>query len=202
MSIASAFGTGMLAGLGVAVPLGAIGILIVRQSAVSGLRSGAVAASAVAMVDTAYCVAALVLGGLIARWLEAAGGAPTAVAALVLIAVGAWGMFRTRGEVTGARSPFAAPSHPRTFALFVALTAVNPVTLLYFTALAATLPRGEITTGTMFVLGVSAASLMWQLLLAGAGFRLRARISSRSHTIVSFAGYGIVIALGLLMLGR
>lgn len=192
----------MLAGLGVAVPLGAIGVLVVRQGALSGFRSGAAAGSAVAMVDTAYCVSALAAGGLIAEWFAATGGTPTVVAASVLIGLGAWGILRSRRERSGVGSPRTAPSHPRTFALFALMTAVNPVTLIYFTTVATAVPRGEIAAATMYVLGVSSGSLMWQLVLAGAGFRLGSRISHRSQRVVDVVGYGIVVTLGFTMLWR
>lgn len=47
--------SGLLAGLGVALPLGVIGVLIVRRVVSVAFRSADSGTSAVALVDTTYC---------------------------------------------------------------------------------------------------------------------------------------------------
>ena len=63
---------GCAAGLGVAMPLGAIGVLILREGMLRGYRSGLAAATGVATVDTLYCLGALLAGAalspVIASW--------------------------------------------------------------------------------------------------------------------------------------
>ena len=129
---------GILAGLGIALPLGAIGVLIVREGVERGLRAAVPAALAVAFVDLAYAAVAVLLG---ARVAEALGGwerVIQVVGAMVLAVVVVWGV---RGTLRGARrSPdqgTPAPPVPTShvFARFVGLTAVNPMTAVYFVAL-------------------------------------------------------------------
>ena len=50
--------SGMLAGLGVALPLGAISVLLLGEGVTRGFRAGAPAALAVGTVDTLYCAVA------------------------------------------------------------------------------------------------------------------------------------------------
>ncbi|EYR62000.1 hypothetical protein N866_12860, partial [Actinotalea ferrariae CF5-4] len=91
-----------------------------------------------------------------------------------------------------------APARPmtpaRSFVRFVGLTAVNPLTVVYFVAVAAGLADRLVTpTATVaFVLGIGVASAAWQLALAGAGAVLGARVSPRVRTALSLAGYAVV----------
>lgn len=67
---------GFAAGLGVAMPLGAIGVLVVREGMLRGHRSGLAAASGVATVDTLYCLGALLTGAAIAPVMASWGDTP------------------------------------------------------------------------------------------------------------------------------
>ena len=53
------FAAGVAAGLGIALPLGAIGVLIVREGVERGIRAASVAALAVATVDFGYALVAV-----------------------------------------------------------------------------------------------------------------------------------------------
>ncbi|TFD38365.1 lysine transporter LysE, partial [Cryobacterium sp. TMB3-12] len=85
---------GLLAGWGVAVPLGAIGVLLVREALAVGFGAGAIAALAVALVDGLYCVAALAIGAVAAPVLDSWGAAPAVGAGLILLLLGALGLRR------------------------------------------------------------------------------------------------------------
>ena len=61
------FVAGLAAGLGIALPLGAIGVLILREGVERGIRMAAVAAFAVATVDFAYALVAVVVGERVAQ---------------------------------------------------------------------------------------------------------------------------------------
>ena len=64
------FAAGLAAGLGIALPLGAIGVLIVREGVERGIRAAGVAALAVATVDFGYALVAVVVGERIAEALS------------------------------------------------------------------------------------------------------------------------------------
>ncbi|WP_435108235.1 hypothetical protein [Nocardiopsis synnemataformans] len=223
MDTGELFVAGVLAGLGVAMPLGAIGVLLVRQGITGGFASASAGALAVAAVDTAYCVAAVVLGSTVGAWAASLGRAPVAVAGIVLVALGVHGLWRSRGafrpKVRGPRpgrpekasgpealrqtAAVTSKTVPRThtgrvFLVFLGLTAVNPVTLVYFTALTTALEGvgAAVSAAAAFVAGVAAASALWQLALAGAGAFLGGRITERAQKTVGVVGSLVVLVLG------
>src|SRR3954467_11999066 len=68
--------SGLVAGWGVAVPLGAIGVMLVDLGMRAGFRSAAPAAAAVATADLLYAAAAAAAGRAAARPPPRAGGGP------------------------------------------------------------------------------------------------------------------------------
>ncbi|WP_282204858.1 LysE family transporter [Kitasatospora fiedleri] len=207
---------GALAGLGVALPLGAIGVLLLQEGR-RGWAPAAGAATAVATVDGAYAAAAVLAGPQVATLLTGHESAVRAASALLLAAIAAHGLlglrrFATTASTAPARPAAsvgpagpAGPAEPaepaeprqasvvaRSFLRFALLTAVNPTTALYFTAL--TTARGS-TAGdgsAAFVVGVFLASLVWQQVLAAAGALAGARLGPRARRLTHAAGYGLV----------
>lgn len=201
MDVLTSLGAGILAGLGVAAPLGAIGILLLREGLTAGFRAGAPAAFAVAVVDAAYCALAVLAGAAAGPLLAAWGALPAMAGGTALLLLGLTGAWRTwRAAARPVPGGTAAPpsSNRRRFLLFLTLTAVNPMTLLYFAALAAglrdllALPAGP----AAFTAGVALGSAGWQLGLVFAGAFLRGRMTASVQRAVSLAGHAAVAALG------
>jgi len=192
---------GAVAGLGVAMPVGAIGVLLVQQG--MGERRGAVAAaSAVAVVDMAYAAVATALGPLIASALSGVEAWVRLVSAIVLVGIAAHGLLSSRTKALPAEEDASAPGATagadggpvRVFTRFAALTLINPTTALYFAALttAQGAALGGGTAGAVFVAGVFVASLVWQQLLVAAGGFAGVRISGRARAWTFRIGYGLV----------
>jgi arginine exporter protein ArgO len=173
--VSEALVAGLLAGYGIAVPVGAIAVLIVGLTARTGLRTGAAAALGVATADGVYAIVAVLggsaLGGLIApaatplRW----------VAAVVLVflavrtATSAVRHYRDPARAV-TRGGLSTPG--RAYLGLLGLTMLNPMTIVYFGALV--LGRragGDLGTlgSVVFVAAAFVASASWQLLLAGGG---------------------------------
>lgn len=198
----SLFIVGALAGLGVAMPLGAIGVLLIREGVVAGFRVAAAGAVAVGLVDTAYCVLAVTIGSIAAPWIDFLGPAPQVVAGLVLIGLGASGLVRSGITTTVPGRSDVTRSAVGVFARFAALTAINPATLLYFVALTAALNSADAgRNSTAFVVGVGVASVLWQLGLAAIGAVVGGRLHPAGQRLLSVAGSVIVLALGVVALG-
>ena len=168
---------GVLAGLAVAVPLGPMALLILDRGMRGGLPTGLAAAAGVGGVDLAYAAVATAATGLVAGAVEPVRGPLTVAVACVLAVLGVRGLVTARAQRGGAAPSSAAgqPAGPlRTFLAFVALTAINPGTLLHFGALAVAV-GGRLTSTAdrvVFVLGVGVGSLSWQATLALVGSRL------------------------------
>ncbi|WP_354644065.1 LysE family transporter [Kitasatospora camelliae] len=192
---------GAAAGLGVAMPLGAIGVLLLQEGR-RGWRTAASAAAAVAAVDGAYAAVAVLVGPQVARALDGWQGWVRLVSAVVLAVIAARGLLSLRHPAGGPDGPDGSVgsagdrSGPgRAFVRFALLTLVNPLTALYFTAL--TTARGDAGGGPVYVAAVFAASLLWQQLLAGAGALAGARLGPRARRLTYATGYGLVGFLAL-----
>jgi arginine exporter protein ArgO len=209
------FATGLAAGLGIALPLGAIGVLLVREGVERGIRTAAAAAMAVATVDFGYAILAVIVGERIAEVLSGVERAVQLVGALALTVVVVIGVRDLVGSVRAAGVPerpelagLVEPPIPRespvrvelpigyraTFLRFVGLTAINPMTAVYFVALTAGLSQrlAGPGAGAAFAVGVFLGSLAWQMVLAIGGATAGSRMSEKVRIGVSLTGYAIV----------
>ncbi|MCY1138825.1 LysE family transporter [Actinoplanes sp. Pm04-4] len=165
--MSAAFLAGVVAGYGVALPMGAIGVLIAGLSARTSLRVGAAAGLGAATADGVFAAIAVAGGAAVAgviapvaeplRW-------AAAVVLLVIAVLTARAAFRPPGTAAVDRRP-ATPW--RAYAGVLGLTLLNPATVVYFAALV--LGRAGEGGGVLFVLGVLLASASWQLVIAAGG---------------------------------
>ena len=208
MHATGAFVAGILAGLAIALPVGAIAVLLITEGLRNGHRTAVAGALGVATVDLIYSSVAMVAGGIVTSLLTGHEKPVQLVASAVLLAVGVSGIVRA-----ARTSPIVEPGQlPRavgaTYLKFVGLTAVNPATALYFVALAATLGSRVEGPGAAvaFVLGVFVGSASWQLVLALGSAALGPRLSPGLRRLTSFIGFGVVtglaVALGIGALAR
>lgn len=208
----SALLVGIVAGLGVAVPLGAVGVLLLRTGIASGWRVAAAGALGVASVDLAYAAVATLFGSAVAAVLRGHEHQVRLVGAAVLAVIavrGLWRVWRGRGRLTeeSGAAPGAAPNAARpwqTWASFVGLTALNPMTVIYFAVVAAGLASRwhGVAAPAAFVVGVGVASAAWQLVLAGLGAFAGARSGPRVRVALGVLGDLVVLALAVVLAVR
>jgi len=196
-----AFFNGVLAGYGIAIPVGAIAILIVEAGLRRGFASGFAAGAGAATADLVYAVLAAIAGQALASLLAPIAGLLRLLSALVLIAIGCyglWQLYRSRSINPNSVSSASDLAPLQTYTRFVGLTLLNPLTVTYFAAL---ILGGNTSTPTWsarlaFVLGAALASLSWQTLLAGLGALAHHHLSSRFQIVTSLIGNLIVVGLG------
>ncbi|MEU8264949.1 LysE family transporter [Micromonospora sp. NPDC048999] len=197
-----AFLAGLVAGYGVAVPVGAIAVLILGLTARTSFRVGAAAALGVATADGVYAAVAALGGAAVASLLAPFAGPLRLVAAAVLLVLaghGAWRTVRSRTGAPTARRGLDTPA--RAFLGILALTMLNPATVVYFAALV--LGRGqpggsEISAAVLFTLGAFIASASWQLLIAGGGTLIgRVLTSGRGRLATGLLSSAIIAALAV-----
>ncbi|MFC5664499.1 LysE family transporter [Kitasatospora misakiensis] len=197
--------SGLLAGYGIAMPIGAISVLIVTLASRVSLGRGLAAALGVATADGLYALAAVLGGAALAPLLAPAANTLELVAAGVLALLAVHGLRATlrghRAERDPAGAPPPAPASPwRTYASLLGLTLLNPLTVVYFTVLVVggrTGP-GTLGPGLLFVLAAFAASASWQALLATGGALLRRLLTGpRGRLLTGLAGNAVVFALAL-----
>jgi arginine exporter protein ArgO len=196
--MSGAFLAGVVAGYGIAVPVGAIGVLIATLSARESLRVGAAAGLGAATADGIYALLAVAGGaavaGLVApiatplRWVGAA-------VLLVFAGVTAVGAMRGRGRPPAERDRPAGVL--RAYLGILGLTLLNPATVIYFAALV----LGGTGGGLWFVVGAFVASASWQLLIAGGG-SLAGKVltGERGRLITAFTSSAVIVVLAVVML--
>ena len=196
---------GAIAGYAIAIPVGAIAVLIIQTGFRRGMAHGLAAAGGAASADGIYATVAALAGlavtsliGPLIGPLRVAGGA-------VLVAIGLLGLLGLRNRPEPGTFPaggHAARSQLRTYFAMLGLTLLNPATVIYFAALTVGLPLlGGISERIAFVVAAFAASLSWQILLAAFGATLGRGAGRRLQAPTMLAGNIIIIGLGLLVLG-
>jgi arginine exporter protein ArgO len=185
---------GAAAGLGVAMPVGAMGVLLIQEG-IRDRRGAVAAAAAVAMVDMTYAAVATALGPLVASALTGVEAWVRLASASVLVVIAVLGLHASRHPADSATVNGGGSGGPvRMFARFALLTLVNPTTALYFAALTtaqgAALSGG--VAGVVFVAGVLVASLLWQQLLVAVSAYAGVRISAATRAWTFRIGYGLV----------
>jgi arginine exporter protein ArgO len=223
---------GLLAGYGVAVPVGAIAVLILGLSARTSLAVGAGAGLGAATADGIYAAVAAIGGAAVAGLVRPVAVPLRWLAAVVLVglaartAVAAW---RRRGAARppdgDARPPHGAPGPPdsaarpphgaaaqpagrrrpatpgRAYLGLLALTLLNPATVIYFSALVlgrqAQFARSA-GAAVVFVLAAFAASASWQLLVAAGGSAVgRILTGPRGQLVTALVSSGVIAVLAV-----
>jgi arginine exporter protein ArgO len=205
--VTAALVAGLLAGYGIAVPVGAVGTYLVSLTARTSLRTGACAALGVASADGLYALLAAVGGAALATALLPVLGPLRLVSALVLVglavrgATGALRQYRERRLSTRAERPVPGPA--RAYLGLLGITLLNPTTVIYFAALVvgsrSAEPVRPLEQG-VFVLAAFAASASWQLLLAGGGALLgRGLTGHRGRLVTALLSSCVMLGLAARM---
>ena len=204
----AALAAGLLAGYGIAIPVGAVGAYLVALTARTSFRTGAFAALGVATADVVYALIAVCGGAALAPALRPVTQPLRWGSAVVLIALAAYGTvtavrrYRERRDDAAADRP--ASGAVRAYLGMWGMTMMNPLTIVYFTALvlgrqAAAAP--SIADQAVFVAAVFAASASWQLVLAGSGaFLGRVLTGSRGRLITALASSTLICFLAVRLL--
>jgi arginine exporter protein ArgO len=194
---------GAVAGLAVAMPVGAIGAYLVGLGARERLSVAAAAALGVASVDGAYALVASLGGGGLRSMLQRTTTVLSMLAALVLVGLALRTLHQAIRRYRAVTPPVSGaerlPSPGRAYAALIGLTAVNPATVITFSAVALGRPGTDGGLSwlavALFALGAFVASAVWQLLLVGGGSVLGRLLAGRLGQL------GIAIASALIMLG-
>ena len=193
---------GAVAGLAVAMPVGAIGAYLLGLAARERFAVAAAAALGVASVDGAYALVAAVGGAGLRAVLQQASTVLTWLAALVLVVLAVrtlqQAVLRYRAAMPAVAQAGRATSAGRAYLGLFGLTAVNPATVITFSAVVLGRPvdaAGLTPTVLLFAVGAFVASAAWQLLLAGGGSVLGRLLAGRRGQLA------IAAASALLMLG-
>ena len=199
MSGFEAFAQGALAGYGIAIPVGAIAVLIIELGVRRGFPPAFWAGVGAATADGVYATVAALLGVAVAAFLKPVERTISLASGVVLIVIAIRGVTRRPTE----EADVASVGGRRNYATFLGLTLLNPTTVVYFTALIIGLQSESLGTReakSAFVVGAFLASLSWQTLLAGLAGLAHRRLPPAVMRAATWTGSLIVAALGLRLL--
>lgn len=191
------FGRGIGAGYGIAIPVGAIAVLIVLKASRESFEQGLAAGLGAASADLIYATVAVVAGAGLTHHLNSIEPQLHTVAGVVLALIAARGFVRA---VRPLRNDTGDPeaSWLRTYLRFVGLTLVNPLTVVYFASIVLGASGGlSFAAALAFVAGVALASASWQTLLAATGALAGRMLVDRARLATAVLGYGIILVFAI-----
>jgi threonine/homoserine/homoserine lactone efflux protein len=204
---------GIVAGYAVALPVGPVASYLVGLAARHPWRVGAAGALGIAAVDGGYALVTGLFGTLVAGLVQPVEGPLRIASAVVLVALAARGALAAWRERTASDGEARTDvlTAPRAFLRFVAITAINPGTVLFFAvivtggAVTAGAPdagaAGRMAVAAVFGAAAFLASASWQLALALGGTLLGRLLSGpRGRLGTALASSAMMLALAVTML--
>lgn len=200
MEPAVALLAGLGLGLAIAVQFGAVSLLLVETAAVDGPWAGVAAGVGVATADLTFAGLAAAGGGTVGSVLGAHEGTIRSVAAALLAAIAIRGLIGLAREGP-ARHRLASCGVARgarrsaNYGRFLAITLVNPLTIVSFAAGAAAISLDGPAAAVTFATGVGAASAAWHVALALLAGHAGRRLTPRARRWLAIAGRLAVLAI-------
>lgn len=195
------FVQGLIAGYGIAIPVGPIAILIIELGIRRGFSVAFCAGAGAASADLIYASIASLAGTFLISLLRPYAMIIHNLSAIALIALGLWLLYSGRRQGRELDDSHVSTGKGA-YSLVFGLTLLNPLTITYFTTLILGL-RANIASSSweagLFISGAFLASLSWQTIIASVGGFGHERLSPRLRLITFAAGNSMIILLGILL---
>jgi arginine exporter protein ArgO len=193
---------GIIAGYGIAIPVGPISILIIELGIHRGFAYAFSAGAGAASADLIYATIAMAAGTVLVSILAPYYGILRIVSASGLILIGVWLLYRglRRSSTKSNRLAMSSNGYSRTYTMVLGLTLLNPVTVTYFTTLILGLKAtgsGNTLDSLLFVVGAFLASLSWQTFLGVVSGLAHTRFPQALQTATFAIGNLMIIAIGI-----
>jgi arginine exporter protein ArgO len=205
--VTAALLAGLLAGYGIAMPVGAVATYLVTLTARTSGKVGAAAGIGVASADGLYALAAVVggaaLAGLVSRIADPLRWASVVVLILLACRI-AWTAIRDHRTGELEQPPDRSMTAGRAYAELLGITLLNPVTVLYFSALvlgSQATDLGSAAASAAFVIAAFVASASWQLVLVAGGMALGRVLTGRTGRLATgLLSSAVIVALTIALL--
>ncbi|MFD2265605.1 LysE family translocator [Lacibacterium aquatile] len=200
MSLWSAYLDGLAMGVLLAIQVGPISLLCMRQAMSSGFSAGAAVGLGAATADVVYAVGAALGLGALGHLLGEIAGPMRIIGGAMLIWFGLKGWLKRTNPPAPAQLGAGAQIYLSTFLL----TMTNPLTILFFAGVFASMgmAQGEIAPGMMVAAGIGTMTVVWKFSIAAAASRLAHWLTpDRLKWVNGVASLGLA-AFGIAMIGR
>lgn len=198
------FLAGAVAGYAIAIPVGAIAVLIIETGLRRGFRAAFAAGAGAATADGIYATLAMVAGAAIAVALEPLTRPLRIVAGFVLLGIAARSFVAARRPPRSGllETPVGRKGAAGLYVRFTGLTLLNPSTVIYFAALILGLPRIGVDFGASvaFIAGAFLASLSWQTLLAVVSAEGHRRLPPGFRNVLGLVGSVVIAGFAIAIL--
>jgi arginine exporter protein ArgO len=205
--VTGALVAGLLAGYGIAMPVGPVGTYLVALTAGTSLRIGACAAVGVASADGLYALVAAVAGSAVAPLLEPIvvplRWASTAVLTALALSGAVKAVRRYRAHRLAGINQETPVGAMKAYLGMLGMTLLSPMTVIYFAALVLGGGSGDtnVAESMLFVVAAFVASASWQLFLAGGGALLgRALTGHLGRLMTALASSVVIVVLAVRLL--
>jgi threonine/homoserine/homoserine lactone efflux protein len=190
--------SGLIIGFSIAAPVGPIGVLCIRRTLAEGRLHGLVSGLGAATADAVYgCIAAFGLAfvsNLLVQqqvWLRVVGGAFLCFLGVRTI------LAKPSKKAQAGKKMGIAKAYGSTFLL----TLTNPVTIISFAAVFASLglgsSAGDYGLAGLLVLCVFVGSASWWLILSGAVSLFRTRVTPKVLLWINRVSGAIILGFGI-----
>jgi threonine/homoserine/homoserine lactone efflux protein len=197
------FVQGLIAGYGIAIPIGPIAILIIELGIRRGFPVAWCAGAGAASADLVYASLASLAGSFLVSILKPYSTIIHTLSALALIALGLWLLYAGRKNRDSQVDESRVSTRSGAYIFVFGLTLLNPLTIAYFTTLILGL-RSNIASSpesvVSFVSGAFLASLSWQSIVSCVGGFGHERLSAKLRLVTFAVGNLIIVAIGVLLL--
>jgi threonine/homoserine/homoserine lactone efflux protein len=195
---------GFWAGLGLAVPLGPMAILLITTTIAKGRRSGSLGALAMASVDFTYAVVVFAVGSIVLQAITPLVFPLRVIGSIVLVVVAVQLFRNAKNSRLEARevSKDSTKTWIATFATFFGLTVINPATAFYFLAITPSVAQVSLGGGLSmnvlyFGLGVFTGSVIWQFALVFSAHFLSKRMTLKMQRALQYSGAALIALLSV-----
>lgn len=180
---------GILFGLAIAAPVGAMGLLCINKTLSHGKKEGLTVGFGIATGDFVYAIIAVFLYSFVSTVLNEYTIIFAYIGSSVLILLGLSFIFKKIDTTTNTRNSMV------TFFRTFLLTLSNPATIVSFVAIAASLSTSN---SWSLVFGIFVGSLLWWIILTNIVSLLRHKIGEKTIRIINIVSGITMIIFGLL----
>lgn len=195
------FWKAFVAGFLIAAPVGAVGILCIQRTLLSGLRSGLMTGLGAAIADTMYGAVAAFGMVLITSFIDEHRTMFRLFGALVIFALGFAQMFK---KAAVESQPVSATTLGKDFITTFFITLTNPITIFAFMAVFAASDGGEISGNplaiTLTIVGVFCGALTCWGTITGITYTLRDKIENKHYGVINKASAVLILCFGFFLL--
>lgn len=195
------FWKAFVAGFLIAAPVGAVGVLCIQRTLLSGLRSGLMTGLGAAIADTIYGSIAAFGMVFITSFIDEHRSLFRLFGAIVIFALGIKQVLK---KAAVDPQPVSATTLGKDFITTFFITLTNPITIFAFMAIFAASDAGGKSEGTMVItltiVGVFLGALSCWGTITGITYVFREKIENKHYGVINRAGAVLILCFGFYLL--